>query len=154
MLIRAPYPAEARLLWQLRNQSIRWGCQTAFTPAEIAQWTPDDMPESWIGIVLQPGFRVVEIDGVVCATGLLDATAGRIEAMFVGPAHQGQGVGQHLLQHLIELVRAQGLSTLSLSATPNAVAFYRALGFQASEGGCYVSPTGLRLDCRSMVLKL
>lgn len=150
MLIRAAHPSEAEACWRLRNQSICHGCKAVFPPAQIAQWTPDQMPEAWPSLVMNPGFFVAEGEGQLLATGLLDATTARIEAMFVAPDWQGRGLGRHLLQHLLTRARQQGLAAVSLSATPNAVAFYAALGFEQQEGGCYVSPTGLQLDCKTM----
>jgi predicted GNAT family N-acyltransferase len=54
---------------------------------------------------------------------------GRIARMAVLKPWRGRGIGQQLLQRLIEVARARGLTHCWLSAQTQAIGFYRAHGF-------------------------
>lgn len=58
-----------------------------------------------------------------------------IDEMFVLPAHQGQGIGRALMNHLEAYVRQRGLAGLTLTTNRYAPApeFYRRLGFSDCE---------------------
>lgn len=54
---------------------------------------------------------------------------GRIGRMAVLPGWRGLGIGRRILDHLVQLARAQGQTRLELHAQAQAVAFYRRAGF-------------------------
>ncbi len=47
-----------------------------------------------------------------------------LEAMFVEPAHMGQGIGRQLFQHLARLCVTLGVSEVVIQADPYAEGFY------------------------------
>jgi predicted GNAT family N-acyltransferase len=55
---------------------------------------------------------------------------GKIGRMAVLPECRGSGVGLAMLETLIALARAQGLSEVSLSAQTHAISFYEQAGFR------------------------
>jgi predicted GNAT family N-acyltransferase len=55
---------------------------------------------------------------------------GKIGRMAVLPEWRGSGVGLAMLETLIALARAQGLSEVSLSAQTHAISFYEQAGFR------------------------
>jgi GNAT superfamily N-acetyltransferase len=64
--------------------------------------------------------------------GMIEVRDGaHITLFFVDQAYQGQGIGRHLLQHVLESCRQRHptLTALSVHATPNAVPIYTKLGF-------------------------
>ena len=61
--------------------------------------------------------------------GFGHAVPGEIEAIFVDPDYQGQGIGRRLLNHGCRVAGIDGAS-IRLEATPNAEAFYAHAGSQ------------------------
>lgn len=61
-----------------------------------------------------------------------DHHSGQIHSFFIDPDHQGQGVGRMLWDHLLMRAHAYGMSDVRLDADPNAVPFYKALGFESA----------------------
>ncbi|WP_075182694.1 GNAT family N-acetyltransferase [Pantoea sp. 1.19] len=125
MSIRLAHPDEAEACWRIRNQAIRSGCATHYSPAIITAWTPEAMPASFPAVLTAHPFFVADAGaGYPVATGFLDADAGRVEALFTLPAWAGRGYGSAILAAI-----QRGMPRLTLSATPNAVSFYRHHGF-------------------------
>jgi putative acetyltransferase len=61
-------------------------------------------------------------------TGFAGVGIGKLEMLFISPAHQGQGLGRALLAHAIERF---GISELDVNEqNPQALAFYRQQGFE------------------------
>lgn len=80
------------------------------------------------------GCWVVEQAGDVVGHAVLSVAAGEAHLLNLSVAveHQGQGLGRHLLRHLIRQVQAQGVEVLFLEARPSnhaALALYRSEGF-------------------------
>ncbi len=80
------------------------------------------------------GCWVVEQAGDVVGHAVLSIAAGEAHLLNLSVAveHQGQGLGRHLLRHLIRQVQAQGVEVLFLEARPSnhaALALYRSEGF-------------------------
>jgi ribosomal protein S18 acetylase RimI-like enzyme len=74
--------------------------------------------------------HVVGLDGeAVVGCVLFDWTTGRLRAMAVDPALQGQGVGAQLVRRLEAEVAARGVREVTLHARGNAVGFYARLGY-------------------------
>jgi len=76
----------------------------------------------------------VEQAGDVVGHAVLSIAAGEAHLLNLSVAveHQGQGLGRHLLRHLIRQVQAQGVEVLFLEARPSnhaALALYRSEGF-------------------------
>lgn len=74
---------------------------------------------------------VCEEGGAVQGFAALDAEAASVWALFVAPQAEGRGLGQILLDRLLDEARARGLAALSLDtgAGTRAEAFYLARGF-------------------------
>jgi GNAT superfamily N-acetyltransferase len=51
-----------------------------------------------------------------------------LEDLFVEPDAIGTGVGRLLIEHVRARARAEGMTSLSIDADPNAEAFYVAMG--------------------------
>jgi len=76
-----------------------------------------------------------------CALKELDGTHGEVKSMRTVDAHQGRGVGAHLLQHLLEQARVRGYRRLSLE-TGSADAFAPARRLYERHGFAYCAPFG------------
>lgn len=72
---------------------------------------------------------------IACCVGLrkIDDETGEIKRMYVRPEYQRKGIGQRLLEALIEEARCIGYSKIRLDSAPfarEAQAFYRKMGFR------------------------
>ena len=52
-----------------------------------------------------------------------------LEDLFVDPAWMRRGIATMLVSHIADLLRAQGAQRLEVTASPDALGFYRAAGF-------------------------
>ena len=75
---------------------------------------------------------VVEVDGGVVGFAVGNAATGNIWALFVDPAHEGQGHGRRLHDAMVEWLFSRGLERLWLSTDPNTRAhrFYESAGWR------------------------
>ena len=76
--------------------------------------------------------RVAEDDGVpIGFSALFRPSRGRMEldGLFVEPARWRRGIGRALVLDLIARARSEGADAIEVTANPDAVAFYTALGF-------------------------
>ena len=123
MPVRPPHsPADFAAYYQLRYQVLRqpWG-----QPPGSERADDDDAPTTTHALFTAP-------DGQVAGVARLHPSGpqqAQVRYMAVGPAYQGQGIGQLLLQYLEAAARRQGLTECILHARDSAVAFYQRLGY-------------------------
>ena len=88
---------------------------------------------------------VVEVDGDIVAFAVADARDGGIWALFVDPAHEGQGYGRRLHDAMVSWLRAQGFERLWLTteAGTRAERFYLNAGWQRAGSA---APGEVRLE--------
>ena len=156
MRVRQASPEEAAVLWHIRNQAIRHGCQTTYAPEVITAWTPDRMPASFPAMIRENPFFVIDgPDGQPVATGSLDLAAGSVEAIFTLPAFTGQGLAGEIIDTIKADALRRGYRRLTLSSTPNAASFYQQHGFTLLGERLYPSKlAGSGLRCMEMVIDL
>lgn len=156
MTLRQAEPKEAEILWNVRNQAIRFGCKSSYEADVIARWTPELMPEHYRHMVVVNPFYVVEDDnGEIVATGYLDLETHCIEAIFTLPSASGKGLATQILNALISEARTRGIARINLSATPNAHTFYQKHGFVTLRESHHLSRmAGAELRCFDMVMDL
>jgi putative acetyltransferase len=95
-------------------------------------------------------------DAVVCVGALkrLDATHGEVKSMHTAEAARGRGVGSAMLQHIIAMARARGMSRVSLE-TGSWPYFAPARAMYARYGFVECEPFGeYRLDPNSVFMTL
>lgn len=94
------------------------------------------LPDAYIirlrGLLLTQYLKSVTLfctrDEQLQITGFAGVGFGKLEMLFISPAHQGQGLGRVLLAHAIERF---GISELDVNEqNPQALAFYRQQGFE------------------------
>ena len=125
--LRRANPEDAAELTQLIYLSKKSnGYDDAFMQAcaEELRVTEDDIAASLIW--------VAEADRLLGSVTLVPHTAtliGEISSFFVHPQAKRQGVGRALWQLVLDAARDAGLTHLRLDADPEAVLFYKAMGF-------------------------
>jgi ribosomal protein S18 acetylase RimI-like enzyme len=98
---------------------------------------------------------VVATDGaMVVAFGQLNPDTGEVDAVYVLPERQGEGIGHMVLSDLEQRARERGLTTLELSATLNAADFYERAGYVRQRIAVHQLPTGVELQCIRMSKRL
>ncbi len=97
---------------------------------------------------------VAEDAGGIAGFGQLNQADGEVEAVYVLPGRQSEGIGGALLRFLEDAARAAGLERLHLSATLNAVPFYERAGYAGEGSTVHRLPTGVELQCLRMSKEL
>jgi ribosomal protein S18 acetylase RimI-like enzyme len=95
--------------------------------------------------------HVAEEDGTVVGFATWAAADGTVELedLFVDPDYMRRGIAAALVSRIAEVLRAQGVEHLEVTANPHALGFYRAAGFT----GCGTAETELGTGYR-MVLAI
>ena len=152
--LRPALPADIAALWALRTVAVRVSCATHYAPEQIAAWTASPVPDGYAAMLAAGGGIVALQDGVLAGYAMLDADKQEVDAVFVDPARAGLGIGKRLLAALEQLARQRGMVRLRLSASLNAVPFYRAAGFVALREEAYAHPSGISLASVAMEKEL
>lgn len=136
-------------LWKLRTRALQTQCAGHYDAATLATWAASPAPAHY-PTLLQQGYGIKAcVDGALAGYAILDRAQHEIDAVFVDPLFNGQGIGKALLRALEEQATQPAL--LHLYASLNAVPFYRAAGYHARQGMQYPHPSGILLDCVHMV---
>lgn len=146
---RQAVPEETVALWALRTRCVREICSSHYPAQVIAPWAASPPPASYPALLAAGGGVVAETpEGPLLGYGVFDVPGNEISALFVDPAQGGQGIGQALLGRL--LGQADPARAVVLSASLNAVPFYRRAGFEVVGEARYAHPCGIELDAVTM----
>lgn len=144
MRLRVGRLDEADALWVLRTRCVRELCSAAYPPEVIVPWAASPPPAHYRALIGQGGCIVAEEDeATLLGYGVIDLAGNEIDALFVDPDRGGRGIGMALMQALQAL--ADPARPLLLSASLNAVPFYRRAGFEALREELYPHPSGVAL---------
>jgi GNAT superfamily N-acetyltransferase len=141
-------------IWRVRTASIRTLCRSHYGEEQTEAWANVPPPEDFAEVICARDLLVAEVDGTIVGVGFINRQAAVLEAVFVAPEFVRRGVGTALLTSLEEIARQAGLIRLSLSASLNAVSFYRAAGYQTGEKTTWRHPAGFDLACVAMTKDL
>ncbi|APC20435.1 GNAT family N-acetyltransferase [Pseudomonas protegens] len=98
--------------------------------------THDFLPDSYIELLRKLVLtRYLDAVMLICTrdarqriTGFAGVAAGKVEMLFIDPAHRGRGLGRQLLQYAVEHLNAQQLDVNEQN--PQALGFYFKQGFE------------------------
>lgn len=121
------------------------GCAAHYPEAVLAVWLATPAPDSLPRLIAGGGAIVAEEAGRMLGYAVLDAASGEVDAVFVEPDQHGRGIGAMLMQALERMALAAGCRTLFLSASLNAVPFYRRAGFRAVREELYPHRSGIAI---------
>ena len=148
--LRPALPFDIDALWALRTVAVHVSCATHYAPEQIAVWTASPVPPAYAAMLAAGGGIVAMLDDAITGYAMLDVIKHEVDAVFVDPACAGLGIGKRLLAALEQLARQRGMARLHLSASLNAVPFYRAAGFVALREEAYAHPSGISLASVAM----
>jgi putative acetyltransferase len=142
-IIRDATPDDLKPLVGLIDRAIRIGNATDYSVKEqmavLADYTLPALQRRLSRAALFVVSEMMGMDGAsqglsgtliaarVRRAGAADAVS--IDGLFVDPAHQGMGVGQHLIDHLLERAERRGVSRIGVAASITAEGFYLRQGF-------------------------
>ncbi|WP_371378963.1 GNAT family N-acetyltransferase [Thalassotalea aquiviva] len=122
MQIRRFNISDCQPLWQLHFQTIRQYCIKDYSLAQVKAWAPCQyQPNQWQQKLQSLNPFVVTINENIAAYADLQDD-GYIDHFYCATEYIGQGVGGHLMRHIIALAQSRKMNRLysqvSLSAKP------------------------------------
>ena len=154
--IRAAALGDRAAIWKLHTASIRQLCAKHYAADQVERWAGFLTPEHYTAVITDPRRQVVvaEMAGKIVGFGQFHPDAAEVEAVYVDPEHAGVGVGSALMRHFEDRARQSSLPSLRLTATLNAVPFYRRQGFLVTGQGEHQHPSGIVLRFVTMAKTL
>ena len=160
--IREAESADAESIADVHVASIRELGPAAYDDEQVRAWLSNVPPEGYP--LADPDHHVVvaeleaaDSDDEISGFGLLDRdpdgcedSTGEIGAVYVHPAHVRQGIGRAILESLESAASDAGLETLVLTASRNAIDFYRRQGYDGVETVSLEMTAGVGLECLRM----
>lgn len=148
--IRRAKDEDRDAIWTAHVSAIRETCSRSYSADQVAAWVGLLSPGSYAAVVRERYVVVAEDTSGVAGFGQLNQATGEVDAVYVSPGRQGEGIGATLLRSLEDAARAAGLETLHLSATLNAEAFYERAGYVKERATVHRLPNGVELQCVRM----
>lgn len=152
--LRRAVAEDAPTLWTIRHDAILRTCRGHYPDALLERWASGPMPESFPRNIEDGHFIVGIADTRIAGFAALKIACAEIAAMFVAPDLGRCGLGKSLLARLEDEAASAGLRTLGLSASLNAVAFYRAAGYRSIGATRYTTSAGANIVCMRMEKQL
>lgn len=129
LTLRRWRPGDEAALWQLKYRTIHSINRRDYSAAQCAAWAPEDLdPVLWQQRVAGMNPYVAELNGELVGFADLQAD-GYIDHFFCAAHCQGRGVGRALMQQLMAVAQARGLSRLYSHVSLTARPFFEHCGF-------------------------
>lgn len=154
MNIRLSTNKDSQEVYKLHVESIKFYCSTHYSPQAIGDWIKIKTIKEYSCDQSDRLIFIVEEKKHILGFGMLNTQKNSIESLYVKPYRSGQGIGTALLKHIEKMACEHKIEELLLHSTLNAVAFYRARGYQDEEETVFKLSTGTELDCITMTKKL
>src|SRR5205085_9022459 len=148
--IRRAADADRLAIATLHEASIRRLTTAHYTPEQIESWVGVLRPERY---PLDTSFFVVAVDDER-VVGFGEYHDAEIAAVYIHPPHVGRGIGRMIFDALENEARGSGATSLHVTSSLNAVAFYEACGFQREGEATYTSRGGREIPCRRLTKQL
>ena len=148
--IRRAIDDDRQGIWAVHVRAIREVCSHSYSAEQVASWAGLLSPDSYVAVLRERLLLVAEDPGGIAGFGQLNRANGEVDALYVLPGRQGEGIGRALLLALEDEARAAGLKRLQLSATLNAVPFYDRAGYVEEGATVHRLPNGVELQCLRM----
>ena len=150
MSIRCATDQDRQGIWIVHARAIREVCSRSYSEEQVTSWSGLLSPASYVAAIRERFLVVSEDANGITGFGQLNQASGEVEAVYVLPDRQREGIGTALLRSLEEAARAAGLTQLNLSATTNAVSFYERAGYTRGASAVHRLPNGVDLPCIRM----
>jgi GNAT superfamily N-acetyltransferase len=131
-------------------RAIRETCARSYPAEQVSAWVGLVSPDSYTTVLKERVLVVATDGGAIVGFGQLNPRAGEMDAVYVLPDRQGEGIGRLLLAELEAEARARNIRMVELPATLNAVPFYAQAGYTRRYVTVHRLPTGVGLGCVRM----
>ncbi|SDK85516.1 GNAT family N-acetyltransferase [Natronorubrum texcoconense] len=159
--IREAESTDAESIADVHAASIRDLGPAAYDAEQVRAWLSNVPPEGYPLGGPDHHIVVAELEGEdgveIAGFGLLDCdpdgrddSTGEIGAVYVHPDHVREGIGRAILEALESAASDAGLETLVLTASRNAIEFYRRQGYEGVETVSLEMEAGVGLECLRM----
>jgi len=152
--IRPARADDAPSIWSVHARAVRMSAVSHYTGAEVDAWANRVTPESYVDAMRTRRLVVAEMPGRngprIVGFGQLHPGEGIVEAIYVDPACERQGIGTALFRALERDARAAGLPGLLLDASLNSVPFYEAMGCRQEGLDRHELAPGVHIACAVM----
>ncbi|ENG7469361.1 GNAT family N-acetyltransferase [Vibrio parahaemolyticus] len=131
--IRQYIEADAQALWDIHYHTIRNINIRDYTQDQVEAWAPDRFDLAvWKKRMKGLSPFVAELDGVIVGYTDLQVN-GLIDHFFCHHNYQGQGVGKALMNHVLDIGKAQGINRFFSEVSITAKPFYERFGFEVAK---------------------
>ena len=151
--IRKAKQEDRESIWRVHIRAIKEVCKSHYSENELEAWTGVLKPSRYTADIGNRTFLVAKDRENIVGFGRLNLENGKIEAVYVCPDHNRQGIGRKILNALERAAQDSNLATLYLWAALNAIPFYRSQGYTEQGQKKYLLPFG-RVACIYMVKNL
>jgi putative acetyltransferase len=129
------------------ERAIKEICSRDYTPAQIAAWTANMVPERYLRLIADHGERFWVIDDSGTIGGFAGWHANHIWFFFIHPEYAGKGLARKLL-HAIEsdYWAESGESNCLIDSTITAKPFYERMGYSAVKPAVKKLADGTAID--------
>jgi len=141
---------DAPFIAQVHRASVEGVSPSLYTAEEIESWSRPRTTANYEELIRDKEFLVAEAEDGIVGFGVLNPSNSVIEAVYVDPAASGRGIGMDLMRKLEARAISLGLTQLQLSASLNAVPFYRKAGYVGEAQQKYKLQTGVEIACVPM----
>ncbi len=151
-MIRKAIPADYEDMDAIFRSSAKAFCSGSYARSIIEGWTDRPWPERF-RVGSQSGdeqYVLTRDEKTICFT-CINLQRETLISLFVLPEHSGQGVGQKMVEFVIERAARSGLHVLKLDSSLNAVNFYKRQGFIEVGRSKYLTQSGIYMDSVQMV---
>jgi putative acetyltransferase len=152
--IRMASEKDREAVLRVHASAVRGICKSHYSEEEIEAWLEakrkklhEPVPESYIVLVAEKGHELVGF-------AMLDVDKKEVTSLYVHAEHGGQGISSRLLGKLEDAARENGINSLHLHSTLNAVSFYEQRGYEAKEKIKFPLTEEVQLDCVYMEKEL
>ncbi|ASA54814.1 GNAT family N-acetyltransferase [Vibrio gazogenes] len=127
--IRNYKESDAQALWKIFYHTIHNVNIRDYSQAQVSAWAPDRFDFAIWQRKMDSILPVIaEIDGEI--VGYTDIqSSGLIDHFFCHHEHQGKGIGRCLMEHIIAVGKAKGITRFYSEVSITARPFYEKLGF-------------------------
>ena len=141
--LRAAQFEDVAATLRLVGRSIAFACRDHYDAAQRAAVYETYAAALFVDAVGPFEAVAAEVGGRLVGFAQLDATSGRLRALFVDADCQGRGVGRALLGEIEARAARRGCARLHGAMALNAVPFYERAGFRACGGEERLASTGV-----------
>jgi putative acetyltransferase len=159
LAIRPFSDSDAEAVLNVHYSAIH-GCASSDYDADtLNEWAPPVDPMRVDGLLREKvadGMTMLvatEVDDVVGFASIVPSRS-TLRAVYIASRFQRRGIGKKLLAAAEEFAKQQGVSTLHLNSSLNAVAFYRACGYEKVGDGVHRLRSGRQMACIQMSKRL